>query len=178
MATTSNEGETVMAMRILWPNLPAQLVPVATEAVGPGFETEFHEKFEDVTDEQWANADAVVGGCPPRYIDRLRNCRIFVKYGVGYDDVDIERFGKLGIPVCNVPDYGTREVADHAIALMMTLAKSIAYHDQELHADLKGNWRPARHRGGPARQGLRHGRGVLRPLPTERLSIRDRRAPR
>ena len=105
-----------MAMRILWPNLPARLVPVATEAVGHGFEMEFHEKFEDVADEQWANADAVVGGCPPQYIDKLQACRIFVKYGVGYDDVDIERFGKLGIPVCNVPDYGTREVADHAIA--------------------------------------------------------------
>jgi phosphoglycerate dehydrogenase-like enzyme len=138
----SNEGD-VMAMRILWPNLPARLVPVATEAVGSGFELEFREKFEDVSDEQWANADAVVGGCPPPYIDKLRACRIFVKYGVGYDDVDIERFGKLGIPVCNVPDYGTREVADHAIALMMTLAKSVAYHDSELRADLKGNWRPA-----------------------------------
>jgi lactate dehydrogenase-like 2-hydroxyacid dehydrogenase len=78
---------------------------------------------------------------PPQYIDKLHNCRIFVKYGVGYDDVDIERFGKLGIPVCNVPDYGTREVADHAIALMMTLAKSVAYHDSELRADLKGNTR-------------------------------------
>src|SRR5258708_27215669 len=116
-----------MAMRILWPNLPARLVPVATEAVGSGFELKFHEKFEDVSDEQWAKADAVVGGCPPPYIDKLQACRIFVKYGVGYDDVDIERFGKLGIPVCNVPDYGTREVADHAIALMMTLAKSVAY---------------------------------------------------
>ena len=115
-----------MAMRILWPNLPARLVPVATEAVGPGFELDFNEKFEDVSDEQWAKADAVVGGCPPPYIDKLKACRIFVKYGVGYDDVDIERFGKLGIPVCNVPDYGTREVADHAIALMMTLAKSVA----------------------------------------------------
>src|SRR5215472_7892537 len=142
IAMTSNEGN-VMAMRILWPNLPTRLVPVATEAVGSGFELEFREKFEDVSDEQWANADAVVGGCPPPYIDKLRACRIFVKYGVGYDDVDIERFGKLGIPVCNVPDYGTREVADHAIALMMTLAKSVAYHDSELRADLKGNWRPA-----------------------------------
>jgi lactate dehydrogenase-like 2-hydroxyacid dehydrogenase len=63
--------------------------------------------------------------------------------GVGYDDVDIERLGKMGIAVCNTPDYGTREVADHAIALMMTLAKSIAYHDSELRADLKANWRPA-----------------------------------
>jgi lactate dehydrogenase-like 2-hydroxyacid dehydrogenase len=130
-----------MAMRILWPNLPARLVPVATEAVGSGFDLDFNERFEDVSDEQWAKADAVVGGCLPQYIDKLKACRIFVKYGVGYDDVDIERFGKLGIPVCNVPDYGTREVADHAIAMMMTLAKSVAYHDSELRADLKGNWR-------------------------------------
>ena len=47
-----------MAMRILWPNLPARLVPVATEAVGSGFELVFREKFEDVSDEQWAKADA------------------------------------------------------------------------------------------------------------------------
>src|SRR5258708_6057417 len=142
VAPTSINGGTPMAMRILWPNLLPALIPIATEAVGPGFETEFHSKFEDVTDEQWANADAIVGGCPAQYIDKLKNCRIFVKYGVGYDDVDIERFGKLGVPVCNVPDYGTREVADHAIALMLSLAKGVAYHDQELRADLKGNWRP------------------------------------
>ena len=130
-------------MRILWPNLPAELRQIARDAVGPGFETDFCASAAEVSDEQWANADAIVGPCPPQYIDKLRECRIFVKYGVGYDDVDIERFGKLGIPVCNTPDYGTREVADHAIALMMTLAKSIAYHDDELHADLRGNWRPA-----------------------------------
>ena len=45
--------------------------------------------------------------------------------------------------MCNTPDYGTREVADHAIALMMTLTKSIAYHDDQLHTDLKANWWPA-----------------------------------
>ena len=129
--------------RILWPSLPGQYHEISREAVGPGFQTDFFAAAADVTDEQWANADAVVGGCPARYIDKLKNCRVFVKYGVGYDDIDIERFGVLGIPVCNVPDYGTREVADHAIALMMTLAKSVAYHDQELRADLKGNWRPA-----------------------------------
>ncbi len=133
---------------------------------------------------QWAEADAVVGTCPAQYVEKLRKCRIFVKYGVGYDDVDIERFGKLGIAVCNTPDYGTREVADHAIALMMTLAKSIAYHDQALRDDLKANWRPAHNPFGrrlsvctfgvvggvagrtPAaarqvRQGVGHGRRVL-----------------
>ena len=132
-----------MAMRILWPNISPDYVPVARDAVGQDFETDFCTSAAEVTDEQWASADAIVGQCPPQYIDKLRKCRIFVKYGVGYDDVDIERFGKLGIPVCNTPDYGTREVADHAIALMMTLSKSIAYHDSELRADLRGNWRPA-----------------------------------
>ena len=133
-----------MTMRILWPNMPAGFEQIARDAVGTGLETEFCANFADVTDEQWANADAIVGSSPPpRYIDKLRKCRIFVKPGVGYDDVDIERFGKMGIAVCNTPDYGTREVADHAIALMMTLAKSIAYHDDLLRADLKANWRPA-----------------------------------
>jgi phosphoglycerate dehydrogenase-like enzyme len=132
-----------MAMRILWPNLPAEYRPIALEAIGSGFETDFCATPAEVTDPQWASADAIVGNFPSQYIDKLRNCRIFVKYGVGYDDVDIERFGKLGIPVCNTPDYGTREVADHAIALMLTLSKSIAYHNAELHADLRANWRPA-----------------------------------
>jgi phosphoglycerate dehydrogenase-like enzyme len=126
-----------MAMRILWPNLPAEYRPIALEAIGSGFETDFCATPAEVTDPQWASADAIVGNFPSQYIDKLRNCRIFVKYGVGYDDVDIERFGKLGIPVCNTPDYGTREVADHAIALMLTLSNA------ELHADLRANWRPA-----------------------------------
>ena len=132
-----------MANRILWPNLQPEQRPAVMEMIGSGFETVFHAAPDQVSDAEWAAADAVVGGCPPQYIDKLKNCRIFVKYGVGYDDVDIERFGKLGIAVCNTPDYGTREVADHAIALMMTLAKSISYHDQELRDNLKDNWRPA-----------------------------------
>ena len=41
--------------------------------------------------------------------------------GVGYDNVDIKAAGRLGIPVCNIPDYGTEEVADHALALILGL---------------------------------------------------------
>jgi phosphoglycerate dehydrogenase-like enzyme len=133
-----------MTIRILFPSIPPEWVSTVREAVGPGVETACAARFEDVTDEQWASADAIVGSSPPqRYVDKLRRCRIFVKLGVGYDDVDIERYGRMGIAVCNTPDYGTREVADHAIALMMTLAKSIAYHDAELRRDLTANWRPA-----------------------------------
>lgn len=41
--------------------------------------------------------------------------------GVGYDNVDIITAGRLGIPVCNIPDYGTEEVADHTLALILGL---------------------------------------------------------
>ena len=133
-----------MTMRILWPNIPAEFQPVARAAIGEGFIAEFCATTAEVTDEQWANADAIVGSAPPAAsIDKIKKCRIVVKPGVGFDEIDIARLGAMGIAVSNTPDYGTREVADHAIALMMTLAKSIAYHDQSLRADPKANWRPA-----------------------------------
>ncbi len=132
-----------MTIRILWPR-SGRDHSVEMEAIGEGITAEFARGFEHVTEEQWRNCDGIVGVAPPaKYLPLLDKCRIVVKTAVGFDDVDIEAFGKLGIPVCNVPDYGTREVADHAIALMMTLVKSIAFHDEELRADPIGNWRPA-----------------------------------
>ncbi len=130
-------------MRILWPNIPEGFEQVAREGAGPGLEGTFHSDPARVSDAEWAAAEAVVGAWVPEMPDKVRNCRIFVKPSVGFDEVDIARLGAMGIPVCNTPDYGTREVADHAMALMMTLAKSIAYHDEKLREDLKANWRPA-----------------------------------
>ena len=132
-----------MTIRLLWPR-SGRDHSVEEEAVGEGVVCEFARGFEHVADEQWRSCDGIVGVAPPtEYLPKLERCRIVVKTAVGFDDVDIEAFGKLGIPVCNCPDYGTREVADHAIALMMTLVKSIAFHDEELRADPIGNWRPA-----------------------------------
>ena len=64
-------------------------------------------------------------------IHRLRACRAIIRNGVGYDGVDCEAARERGVPVCNVPDYGTEEVADHAIALAMALARQIFPLDQE-----------------------------------------------
>ena len=133
-----------MTMHILWPAMQPEFEAVAREAVGPGFDITFCRSPDEVTDAQWASADAVVGPYPgAANIEKLEKCRIYVKAAVGFDEVDVARLGAMGIAVANTPDYGTREVADHAIALMMTLAKSIAYHDQMLREDLKANWRPA-----------------------------------
>jgi C-terminal binding protein len=56
-------------------------------------------------------------------IARLRNCRLIVRCGVGIDNVDIRAARARGIPVCNVPDYGTEEVADSAIGMLLSLAR-------------------------------------------------------
>lgn len=64
-------------------------------------------------------------------IRRLRGCRALIRNGVGFDGVDIDAAREAGIAVCNVPDYGTEEVADHAIALALALCRQILPLDQE-----------------------------------------------
>ena len=89
----------------------------------------------------------------PADIDDFENVRIVVREGVGYDNLDLEGWGARGIPVCNVPDYGTTEVADHAIALMLALTRGTATYGDVLRQDPVGNWRFAaaplirRHKG-------------------------------
>jgi D-3-phosphoglycerate dehydrogenase/C-terminal binding protein len=58
-------------------------------------------------------------------IDRLTTCKLIVRCGVGYDNVDRQLARSRGIPVANVPDYGTEEVADSAIGLTLALTRGI-----------------------------------------------------
>jgi phosphoglycerate dehydrogenase-like enzyme len=64
-------------------------------------------------------------------IGRLKRCRALIRNGVGYDSVDTQAAAARGIPVCNVPDYGTEEVADHAIALTLALCRQLLPLDAE-----------------------------------------------
>jgi D-3-phosphoglycerate dehydrogenase len=49
-------------------------------------------------------------------LDALPGVRLVVRYGVGVDNVDVAAAAERGVWVANVPDYGTEEVADHAVA--------------------------------------------------------------
>jgi phosphoglycerate dehydrogenase-like enzyme len=64
-------------------------------------------------------------------IARLTRCRALIRNGTGYDSVDTRAAADRGIPVCNVPDYGTEEVADHAIALTLALCRQLFPLDAE-----------------------------------------------
>ncbi len=56
-------------------------------------------------------------------IERLQCCKVIVRPGVGYDGVDVAAAREHGIPVCNVPDYGTEEVADSALGMLLALGR-------------------------------------------------------
>jgi D-3-phosphoglycerate dehydrogenase len=93
-------------------------------------------------------ADAVLAQVPNRvdraFVDRLDRCRVIGAYGVGYDHVDVAAAAARGIAVVHVPDYGTEEVSDHALALVLGCARGLA----RLGAAVRGGvW--DYHRSGP-----------------------------
>jgi D-3-phosphoglycerate dehydrogenase len=78
---------------------------------------------------QWAPVNAAV-------IAALTRCRVIVRYGIGVDNVDLAAAKARGIPVCNVPDYGVHEVAEHAVSLALALARQLPQIDARLRAGL------------------------------------------
>jgi D-3-phosphoglycerate dehydrogenase/C-terminal binding protein len=72
-------------------------------------------------------------------IERLRKCRLIVRCGVGFDNVDRDAAREKGIPVANVPDYGSEEVADSAIGMMLSLTRGIHLYNQRLLRG-QGEW--------------------------------------
>ena len=59
----------------------------------------------------------------------LDRCRVVVRYGVGYDLVDVAALAERGIPFCNTPDYGTEEVADLACAMILAVQRRLVEYD-------------------------------------------------
>jgi len=80
---------------------------------------------------QWAPVNAAV-------VAALARCRVIVRYGIGYDNVDIAAAKARGIPVCNVPDYGVSEVAEHALSLALALVRQLPQIDARLRS---GTWK-------------------------------------
>lgn len=69
------------------------------------------------------------------------SCRALLRSGVGFDRIDLAAWGSRGVPVFNVPDYGTSEVADHALALMLALTRGTATYHDALRRDPVEGWR-------------------------------------
>src|SRR5262249_36738097 len=74
-----------------------------------------------------------------RTLPRLQRCKLIVRCGVGFDNVDCALARERGITVANVPDYGTEDVADSAIGMMLTLTRGVHYLNSRLQRS-EGPW--------------------------------------
>lgn len=98
-------------------------------------------KTEDEMIRQGHDADGIlyigINKLTRRVIEQLVNCKVIVRYGIGYDAVDIDAATDMGIAVCNIPHYCTEEVATHAIALMLDCLRSVTSLSNKVK---QGNW--------------------------------------
>jgi D-3-phosphoglycerate dehydrogenase len=91
-----------------------------------------------------AEADAVLVRESPvsrDVVKAMQHCKVVVRYGIGVDNIDLKAAAAKHIYVANVPDYGVEEVSDHALALLLTLARRTNTRDVAVR---KGAWNVSR----------------------------------
>ena len=90
--------------------------------------------------ERIGNAEIVVMNKTPiskETIDKCPNIRLIAVLATGYNVVDYNYAREKGIPVVNVPTYGTASVSQYSIALLLDICHHIGHHSESVHA---GNW--------------------------------------
>lgn len=109
---------------------------------GAGFELVAAQcKSEDDVIAVAADADAVLtqyAEVGKRAIQSFSRCKVIARYGIGVDIVDVDAATAKNIVVTNVPnDWCMNEVADHAVALLLALARKLPTYDRATRA---GEW--------------------------------------
>lgn len=135
-------------MRLLIPDAQFEGSPDVEQAAGPDdltIEVFRGRRMQDIPEESWRRCEAIVVwhvmAISPEVVALLDNCRIVARAGIGVDRINIEACAARGIPVCNCPDYGITDVADHAIALSLSLLRGITYFQDALRNDPVASWR-------------------------------------
>jgi D-lactate dehydrogenase len=67
------------------------------------------------------------------FLDQCPKLKLIVTRTVGYDHIDLEAARARGIVVCNVPDYGSHVIAEHAFGLMLAVARNICTANARYH---------------------------------------------
>jgi D-3-phosphoglycerate dehydrogenase / 2-oxoglutarate reductase len=86
------------------------------------------------------DADAILvtyAKLPGELLRQLRRCKAIGRFGLGVDNIDLPAAKELGIAVNYVPDYCLREVSDHAMALLLALARKVTFANKLVQS---GRW--------------------------------------
>jgi D-3-phosphoglycerate dehydrogenase len=98
------------------------------------------EASDRPVEELVTNADAIISShqtVDGEFMDRMPDCQIVSRTGIGVDYVDLDAATERGIIVTNVPDYCISEVSDHALGLMMAVQRRIVEYDGDVR---EGAW--------------------------------------
>ncbi len=128
---------TILVTDYAWPNLEIEQQLLAT--VGGELLVAEKGSAEEIT-RLAPQADAILScwaKLPEAALDAAPRCRIVSRYGIGLDNIPIQRATELGILVTNVPDFCSEEVSDHAMALLLALARQIV---PQAAASRAGGW--------------------------------------
>ncbi len=90
--------------------------------------------------QQAREADTIINQYAPideTVMAALKRCKAVVRYGVGFDNIDVAAASRHGVWVINVPDYGVEEVSDHTLALLMNLLRGLGRLDRAVRS---GSW--------------------------------------
>lgn len=151
MTDTPNHVYVIQGMGLRdYDDCEAALAHVARTTVLPfiGDEDELISRTRD--------ADALVTSASPitrGVMSALEGLKTVVRTGVGYDVIDVPAATELGVIVVNIPDLWIREVANHALGLLLAWNRKIITLDRQVRS---GAWKP----GGPGATGSLHGETV------------------
>jgi phosphoglycerate dehydrogenase-like enzyme len=139
-----------MPVTVLYPEARQQPDELEREVFGPDVRIVKRDAgaLSELSDADCADADGLmILGFPVAGADlaRFPRLRAIVRMGVGYDKLDRPGAAARNVLICNVPDYGTTEVADHAIALALTLRRGILLHHELQRKDPPAPFRSFQH---------------------------------
>ena len=119
----------------------------AKQLAARGIELAVHQlKFKPEAEvaAQLAGADAIVVNMvkiTDSLLAKLPKCRLIIRHGIGYDNVDVAACTKHGIHFAYQPDYCKEDVAEHAIALIFACARKVVWSRKTLDdASRTGQW--------------------------------------
>jgi D-3-phosphoglycerate dehydrogenase len=131
------DGRLVLVTDHPWPSVDAEVETLAAVGARPVFaETGEEEELIALV----RDADAILtcfARVTPRVVESGPRLRVIGRYGVGVDNIAVETATALGIPVTNVPSYCEHEVAEHALALLLALARRVVVFDRSVR---DGEW--------------------------------------
>lgn len=127
--------------KILVPDAHLRDLSIESAVSGDQFEYLIYDETNPagIPQQHWRECDGILVWhrmrITPDTVAMLDNCKLIVRVGVGFDNVDVDACRKAGIAVSNVPNYGTTEVADHAIAMLLYLTRGLGTYEKRLKAD-------------------------------------------